>query len=253
VEAGKTDEWRNGIGRLLAPDAKPISAGAARRLQPYLDVIRRENSGGTLETYPGSPLIALRMMRATDMLIANELNPEERALLQVAVGADRRAKAMALDGWVALKSLLPPKERRGIVLIDPPFEEAGEFERIAEGLAQGLRRFATGIYLAWYPIKDLKPVARFHADLAALGAGKLMRVELMIRRANHPEVLNGCGLIVANPPYTLEGELAAILPDLSRRLAVGSGAGYRLGGLDGVLPPSQDAAPAEKRRGRPRR
>jgi 23S rRNA (adenine2030-N6)-methyltransferase len=253
VEAGKTDEWRNGIGRLLAPEAKPIPDGAARRLQPYLDIIRRENSGGALETYPGSPLIALRMMRATDVLIANELNPEERALLQAAVGADRRVKAMALDGWVALKSLLPPKERRGVVLIDPPFEEAGEFERIAEGLAQGLRRFATGVYLAWYPIKAPKPVARFHAGLAALGADKLMRVELMIRRAGDPEVLNGCGLIVANPPYTLEGELTAILPDLSQRLALGSGASYRLGWLDGALPPSRKATPAEKRRGRPRR
>ena len=95
-----------------------------------------------LEVYPGSPAIALRLMRAQDTLIANELHPEEQARLKAAVGADRRAKAMALDAWVALKSLLPPKERRGVVLIDPPFEEAGEFDRMAEGLAQGLQRFA---------------------------------------------------------------------------------------------------------------
>ena len=88
---------------------------------------------------PGSPAIALGLMRAQDTLIANELHPEEQALLKAAVGADRRAKVMALDAWVALKALLPPKERRGIVLIDPPFEEKGELDRMVAGLAQGLR------------------------------------------------------------------------------------------------------------------
>jgi len=219
-----------------------------------LEAVQGENAGATLEVYPGSPTIALRLMRAQDTLIANELHPEERAQLKAAVGADRRAKVMALDAWVALKSLLPPKERRGIVLIDPPFEEAGELDRMVEGLAQGLQRFATGIYLAWYPIKDLKPVARFHASLTALGLPELMRIELLIQRPSDPERLNGCGLIVANPPYTLEGELAAILPDLTRRLAAGgTGARHRLDWIKPAIAGDSGSVPDPKRGVRPRR
>jgi len=231
--AEKTGEWLGGIGRLLGPNARPLPADAGRLLQPYVQAVRAENEGARLEVYPGSPAIALRLMRAQDTLIANELHPEELAHLKAAVGADRRAKVMGLDAWVALKSLLPPKERRGIVLIDPPFEEARELDRMVEGLARGLARFATGVYLAWYPIKDPKPIARFHADLAALGVPGLMRVELLIQRPSDPDRLNGCGLVVVNPPYTLDGELTAILPELSRRLAAGgAGARHRLGRIE---------------------
>ena len=254
AEAGKTGEWQGGIGRLLGPEAKPLPPDVARHLQPYLEAVRRENAGAALEIYPGSPAIALRLMRDQDTLIANELHPEDQVRLKAAVGADRRAKAMALDAWVALKSLLPPKERRGIVLIDPPFEEAGEFDRMIEGLAQGLRRFAGGIYLAWYPIKDPKPIARFHAGLAELGVAELMRIELLIQRPSDPERLNGCGLIVANPPYTLEGELASILPDLSRRLAAGGpGARHRLDWIEPVVSGAGRPEPEPKRGVRPRR
>jgi 23S rRNA (adenine2030-N6)-methyltransferase len=254
AEASKTGEWQGGIGRLLGPDARPLPPDVARHLQPYLEAVRRENAAGVLEVYTGSPAIALRLMRAQDTLIANELHPEERAHLNAVIGGDRRAKVMALDAWVALKSLLPPKERRGIVLIDPPFEEARELERMVEGLAQGLQRFATGIYLAWYPIKDLKSVARFYTGLAAHGLPKLMRIELLIQRPSDPERLNGCGLIVANPPYILEGELAAILPDLSRRLAAsGTGARHRLDWIEPTAASADGPVPEPKRGVRPRR
>jgi 23S rRNA (adenine2030-N6)-methyltransferase len=124
---------------------------------------------------------------------------------------------------------------------------------MVEGLAHGLQRFATGVYLAWYPIKDLKPIARFHAALAALGTPKLLRIELMIQRPSDPDRLNGCGLIVANPPYALEGQLAAILPVLGRRLAAAStGARYRLDWIDPANPAS-GSAPEARRRERPRR
>jgi 23S rRNA (adenine2030-N6)-methyltransferase len=228
VEAGKTGEWRSGIGRLLGPEAASLPQAAAQLLQPYLDCVRKLNSGSEFEAYPGSPLIALSLMRNHDTLIANELHPEEHADLKATVGADRRCKATALDAWVALKALLPPKERRGVILVDPPFEEPRELERMAEGLRQGLQRFATGIYLAWYPIKDPKPVARFHAGLDDLAARELLRIELMIQPASDPERLNGSGVIVANPPYTLARDLAVLLPELSRRLAAGPGGGYRL-------------------------
>jgi 23S rRNA (adenine2030-N6)-methyltransferase len=244
-EAARTGEWRGGIGRLLGPDAQPLPAGVAAHLQPYLDAVRRENAGGGLRIYPGSPVLALALMRGQDRLVANELHPEERASLKSAIGADRRAKLTALDAWIAIKSLLPPRERRGVVLIDPPFEEAGELDRIAAGLAQGLQRFATGIYLAWYPIKDPGPVARFHAGLAGLGVPKLMRVELMVQRPRDPDRLNGCGLVIVNPPHTLEGALTAILPELSRRLAAGeAGASHR---LDWIGTAGSAAAPSAPR------
>ncbi len=253
VEAGKTGEWLGGIARLIGPDAPPLPGDVARRLHPYLDAVGMENAGAGLSVYPGSPAIALRLMRAQDALIANELHPEDRASLRQALGADRRAKVMALDGWVALKSLLPPRERRGVVLIDPPFEEPDELDRMASGLAHGLQRFATGTYLAWYPIKDPKQVARFHTRLAELGDVKLLRAELMIQRPVDPERLSGCGLVIANPPYTLEENMAAILPDLSRRLAaVKAGGSYRLGWLNSALPKAAQGATEAKRRTRSR-
>jgi 23S rRNA (adenine2030-N6)-methyltransferase len=228
LEAAKTGEWQGGIGRLLGADAEPLPAKVAQLMAPYLDTVRAENGGGPLRAYPGSPLIARRLMRTQDTLVANELHSEEREHLQAALGRDRRVKTMALDGWTALKSLLPPKERRGIVLIDPPFEEKGELDRLAQGLAQGLRRFETGVYLAWYPIKDPKPVARFQAALAAAGRSRLLGVQLMLRRPVAPERLNGCGLIVANPPHTLAEELASLLPELTRRLSEGRAASWRI-------------------------
>jgi 23S rRNA (adenine2030-N6)-methyltransferase len=229
TEAGKTGEWLGGIARLIGPGADPLPDDVARRLAPYLDAVRRENGGRGLSVYPGSPAIALALMRRQDILIANELHPEDRAALMRAIGGDRRAKVMGLDAWVAVKSLLPPRERRGVVLIDPPFEASDEFDRLAQGLGHALQRFATGVCLAWYPIKDPKRIARFHARLGELGPLRLMRMELMIQRPTDSERLNGCGLVVANPPYTMEEDMAAVLPHLSRRLAAaGTGAGYRL-------------------------
>ena len=249
AEAGKTGEWLGGIARLIGPDAAPLPPDVAHRLEPYLDAVRRENGSGGLVHYPGSPAIALALMRPQDVLIANELHPEDRAALKAAIGSDHRAKVMGLDAWVALKSLLPPKERRGVVLIDPPFEATDEFERITHGLAQALQRFATGIYLVWYPIKDSKRVARFHARLAEMGSLPLMCVELMIQRPVNTERLNGCGLIVANPPFTLEGDMTVVLPDLGRRLtAVGGGADYRLDWIKPAQPKAPRAAPGMKGR-----
>lgn len=240
-QAAKTGEWQGGIGRFIGPAARPLPAEVASLLAPYLDAVRAENAGEALSVYPGSPLIARRLMRPQDTLVVNELHPEELALLKAAIGRDHRVRLMALDGWVALRSLLPPKERRGIVLIDPPFEEEGELARLAEGLAQGLRRFETGVYLAWYPIKDLKPIRRFHDALAALPATELLRVDLMVRGASAPDRLNGCGLIVANPPYTLQSQLAGILPELTARLAQGPGANHQIDHIS-----AQSRAPARQ-------
>jgi 23S rRNA (adenine2030-N6)-methyltransferase len=192
-------------------------------------------------------------MRAQDTLVANELHTEDLALLKAAIGRERNVKLMGLDGWVALKSLLPPKERRGIVLIDPPFEAEGEFERLTEGLTQGLRRFRSGIYLLWYPIKDPAPVRRWHDALAVLDGPELLLVELMIRGGTAADRLSGCGLVVANPPFALQGELAAILPELTRRLAEDGGARYRLERLtaDRRGAPRRPDAPHRAKRSKP--
>jgi 23S rRNA (adenine2030-N6)-methyltransferase len=244
AEAAKTGEWRQGIGRLIGADAEPLPTDVARAMAPYLHAVRAANAPGELTVYPGSPLIARHLMRASDVLVANELHPEDAAALRVTLGRDRRIKLLALDGWTALKSLLPPKERRGVVLIDPPFEEEDELARMVDGLDQAFRRFRTGVYLAWYPIKDPKPIERFHTDLASRARPELLIVELMIRRATIADRLNGCGLIVANPPYSLATQLATVLPELSRRLAIGPGAGYR---LDRQISP---AAASQERRAR---
>ncbi len=243
-EAAKTGEWRRGIGRLIGADAERLGSDVAQAMAPYLDAVRAANAPGELAVYPGSPLIARHLMRASDVLVANELHPEDAAALRATLGRDRRIKLITLDAWTALKSLLPPKERRGVVLIDPPFEEEDELARMVEGLDQALRRFRTGVYLAWYPIKDRKPIERFHADLASRAWPELLIVELMIRGATIADRLDGCGLIVANPPYSLAAQLATVVPELSRRLAIGPGAGYR---LDRLVSP---AAASQARRSR---
>ena len=126
-----TGEWRQGIARLFGPDAPPLLPEVAELLAPYLDALRAENPDGTLKVYPGSPVLARAMLRAGDALIANELHPEDAATLRALFGKDKACKVLADDGYRALKAALPPKERRGLVLIDPPFEEPGELVRIA--------------------------------------------------------------------------------------------------------------------------
>lgn len=218
VEAGKTGEWQSGIARLIGPRAATLAPEAARLLQPYFSAIAAENGGKALQRYPGSPRLALRLMRAQDRLIANELHPDDAARLKSAIGRDRRARVMTLDAWVALRALLPPKERRGVVLIDPPFEEAGELERIATGLAEALQRFASGTFLVWYPIKDPKAVEKWQRSLAALAASRMFALDFLRRAPRDIEQLNGCGLLVVNAPFTLGEELSVLMPELSRCL-----------------------------------
>lgn len=227
LESEKTGEWRAGIGRLIGAHAKPLSPQASRILAPYLQAVGAPNDGAEFTAYPGSPLIARRLMRSQDHLIANELHPEDCANLRMLFRRDPAAKVLALDGWVAVRSLLPPPERRGVVLIDPPFEAEDEFSRLAQGLAEGLQRFAGGVFIAWYPIKDPKRVRPFLDAVAGIGA-KALHVELMVRARADPDLLNGCGLVVCNPPYVLQGQLEILMPELSRRLAIQTTGSFRL-------------------------
>jgi 23S rRNA (adenine2030-N6)-methyltransferase len=226
--AQKTGEWKSGIGRLLDAD---LPVRVAEILAPYLDVVRQQNPTGKLERYPGSPLIARRLLRRGDRLVANELHPEDRDSLRELFARDPQTKVLDLDGWMALKALLPPKERRGVVLVDPPFEEPGEFRRLAGALREAARRFATGTVLLWYPIKDLRAVSAFRSEALDLGLAKLYSAELSVRAAQDPSLLSGTGLVILNPPFTLPEKLEVLLPFLAERLAQGAGAASRLGWL----------------------
>jgi 23S rRNA (adenine2030-N6)-methyltransferase len=214
-EAAKTEEWRNGIGRLRQAH---LAQAVKTLLAPYLDAVEACNTSGDLTRYPGSPRIALALMRRQDRLIACELEPQAAAALRSNLRGEPRAKALAIDGWTALSAYVPPVERRGLVLIDPPFEQPDEFSKLAQGLAAAHRKWVNGLYLLWYPIKDAAAVAGFARRLARLGIAKMLRVELIVDPAAGDDGLRGCGLIAVNPPWTLHDELAAMLPALAGAL-----------------------------------
>jgi 23S rRNA (adenine2030-N6)-methyltransferase len=211
-EAGKTEEWRHGIDRLMRAELAPP---VRTLLAPYLDAVAALNPADALTTYPGSPALAQAWLRPQDRLIACELEPGAAAALEVALAGDARAKAIAIDGWTALTAYVPPVERRGVVLVDPPFEQPGEFARLAQGLAAAHRKWPSGIYLLWYPIKDTAEVAAFARGLARLGIAKMLRMELILPTAGLDTGLRGSGLIAVNPPWTLHDELKVLLPVLA--------------------------------------
>jgi 23S rRNA (adenine2030-N6)-methyltransferase len=225
--ATRTGEWRDGIGRLI--DATLPDAIRAL-LAPYLAVVAAANAGGGLRRYPGSPLIALGLMRPQDRLVACELEPGAAAALAAQLRRDRRARAVKIDGWIALNAYVPPKERRGLVLIDPPYEDKHEFARLAEAVAAAQRKWATGIFLLWYPIKDRSGPDRLAAALRRSATSKvapgILRAELAWAPDDASGRLNGTGLIVVNPPWRLAEELEQLLPGLLSALgppAVGQG------------------------------
>ncbi len=231
IEATKTAEWQNGIGRLLTA-AAALPEGSAALLGPYLDAVRSLNGDADLKLYPGSPLLARMLMRREDTLIANELHSEDCARLRETMHGKPNTKVMELDAWAALKSLLPPKERRGLILIDPPFEASDEFDRLAKGLEQALARFATGTYLVWYPVKQQRDVTTFLRRVRGFGAKAALNVSLSITRRSDVG-LTETGLVIVNPPYVLESELNIILPALVTALAAGPGAGFTVEPLAG--------------------
>jgi 23S rRNA (adenine2030-N6)-methyltransferase len=216
VEAQKTGEWHDGIGRLL--DAA-IDPKASALLSPYLDAVRACNPQGGLSRYPGSPLIVRHLLRKQDRLSAVELHPDDAERLKARFDGDFQVRVMQLDGWLALGAHLPPKEKRGLVLVDPPFEEPGEFARIVDGLVKAHRRWPGGLYALWYPIKDGDAVAAFRRDLSASGIAKILDIRFEVRAQSPEPRLYGSGMVVVNPPFTLEGELRDLLPALHRLLA----------------------------------
>jgi 23S rRNA (adenine2030-N6)-methyltransferase len=215
-EAERTGEWRDGIARLMRED---LPAPLAAPLAPYLAAVRAQNPDGNLRFYPGSPFITRHMLRAQDRLMVLELHPEDARALRENFAGDIQTRVTELDGWAALGTHLPPKEKRGLVLVDPPFEERGEFARMAGSLQKAHKRWPGGIFAFWYPIKDPKDVAHYIEALKATGIRKILRLELTIRAPSTPPRLHGSGMVIVNPPFVLETELRTILPALAGILA----------------------------------
>jgi 23S rRNA (adenine2030-N6)-methyltransferase len=224
-EALRAQEWRSGVGRVF--DAirtttyrqKVAQADDPQTLlAPYLDIVAALNPGGELRNYPGSPLIALSLMRRQDRLIACECEPRTAASLKTALQGEPRAKILTIDGWMALNANVPPKERRGVVVVDPPYEETADFTRLSAAFAEAHRKWPTGIYLFWYPIKERDAPDALARRFRKLDVPKILRCEIMLSEPRADIGLVGSGLIVVNPPFVLERELQALLPALRNLL-----------------------------------
>jgi 23S rRNA (adenine2030-N6)-methyltransferase len=229
-EARRGGAWLTGIARILQAR---FSEAALPLVKPYLDIVRAFNPPNELKAYPGSPLIARAMLRPQDRLTACELEPSARKQLIEQLKRDAQARVVGLDGWVALPAFVPPNERRGLVLIDPAFEAKDEFERMADGFTAAFQKWPTGSYLLWYPIKNRRAtdgLAQFVAQAAASvkPAGKCLRLEFSVAPQAADATLVSTGLLVVNPPWTLQGELKIILPELVKPLGQGGAGRFRL-------------------------
>lgn len=253
-EAERGGEWQRGIGAVMSAS---FSADIAALLKPYLDIVRAFNphvaaspahnprglrpygasrpaetaaprasidydmpeadESSALAHYPGSPLIARALLRPVDRLVACEIEPRTRAALINALRRDEQARVVDLDGWTALNAFVPPKERRGLVLVDPPFERRDDFDQLASGVAAAYRKWPGGIYMLWYPVKEPARAAMLARTMRAL-TDKMLRVEIEIAASEHGRGLTRAGLLILNPPWTLRAELNVLMPALAQRL-----------------------------------
>ncbi len=214
-------EFENGIDRLWPQRAAwPALAG-------YFAAIERLNPDGDLQFYPGSPFIIRDFLRPQDRAVLLELHPQEVADLKANLGSEAGSIGVHhTDAWRGLKGFVPPKENRGLVLIDPPYEQKDEFERIVEALARALKHWRNGVYLAWYPIKGRRPVEQFYASLRTLGGAAspvISAVEFLTLPLDVEQRLNGSGLVLVNPPWRLLEGLKVTLPPLATYLAGSAG------------------------------
>src|ERR1700749_3528812 len=229
-EAQRTGEFLTGISRVMQAR---FSETVLPLVTPYLDIVRAFNPPAQLTASPGSPLTARAMLRPQDRLTSCEVEPNARKSLIDALRRDSQARVVDLDGWTALPAFVPPKERRGLVLIDPPFEAKDEFERLAAGFAEAFAKWPTGSYLLWYPAKSRRAtdeLARQVAEVAASGVspGKCLRLEFSAAPQAADSTLVSAGLLLVNPPWMLMAELKAILPELEKPLGQGGAGRFRL-------------------------
>jgi 23S rRNA (adenine2030-N6)-methyltransferase len=221
-EAARTGEWQGGVARLDEPFAPEVE----EVLQPYRAVLADVRARRGASVYPGSPAIIREMLRREDRAIFLEMHPEDGELLSERFNEVQNTKVMRLDGWVGLYGLIPPKERRGLVLIDPPYEEPDELARAVPRLARAVEKWPTGIFAFWYPIKNRRETDGFAAALAKAIGREALRLELLVDDPADRTRLNGSGLLVINPPWRLAEEGETLLPALAERLARGRYGGY---------------------------
>ncbi len=230
-EAERGGEWLTGIARILQAR---FSESALPLVTPYLDIVRSFNpAGAQMTAYPGSPLIARALLRPQDRLTACEVEAGARKALIEALRRDTQARVVDLDGWTALPAFVPPKERRGLVLVDPPYEQKDEFERLAAGFAEAHAKWPTGSYLLWYPAKNRRATDELARQVAqatgrARPPGKCLRLEFSVAPQTADSGLTSTGLLVVNPPWTLAAELKTILPELEKPLGQGGAGRFRL-------------------------
>jgi 23S rRNA (adenine2030-N6)-methyltransferase len=227
--ARRGGEWQFGIARVMQARFTPDTYTL---LAPYLDIVRAFNPNGGLSAYPGSPLIARALLRPQDSLVTSELQPDARRRLIGALRHDPQGRVVDLDGWVALTAFVPPKERRGLVLIDPAFEAKDEFSRLASGFAAAYAKWPTGTYLIWYPVKQRRQPEELVRSVSEVLGDRadehMLRIEFSAAPLEAGGPMVSAGLLVINPPWTLAAEMKAILPELQRPLGQGGAGRFRL-------------------------
>ena len=232
-EARQTGEADAGVLHLALADRAGMPAAVGRYLVAVAAYDQKFGSGrGLLRHYPGSPRLIRAGLRAGDRFVACELHPQAALALKREFAGDRAVEVRQADGYQALKALLPPRERRGLVLIDPPFEATDEFERLARVVQQALRRFATGCYVVWYPIKD----AVAGEFISTLAPTKLLTLELRLGEPVEPGKLAACSVAVINPPWMFEEAMHDALPWIAQRLGLGVSATVRGGKANAPAP-----------------
>lgn len=222
--AAKTGEAEAGILRALAfPHPSPV-------LADFLNLVRRlglPDKEGQLTSYPGSPRLARALLRPQDKLLLSDIHPDALSSLERLFRDDRQVRIQSLDAGLALKSQLPPESRRALVLLDPPYEVPDEFRRLLAALKEAHKRFPTGTYAIWYPIKSPEPVRHFHRQLAASGIKPILTAEIHLAPLNNFQ-LNGSGMTIVNPPWKLDTQLGEILPELLAALGAEKSGKIRL-------------------------
>lgn len=209
---GKEGEYQDGIGALWP------ERGQWPMFADYFAAIEKYNGTGKLHRYPGSPLIIREFLRPQDRAVFMELHPEEYAHLKALFDKTKGVQIQHVSAWSGLKGHVPPRENRGLVLIDPPFEKTSEFADITAALRTAAKHWRNGIYMIWYPIKVGHPIPRLHRAVAELGLPALT-AELTTLPTDIPHRLNGSGLVIINPPWQLKETLEQELPLLAQRLA----------------------------------
>ena len=220
-QATRTGEWLEGIARLWqAADLPEATAD-------YFGVLRDLNPDGALRYYPGSPELARQLSREQDRVLLNEKHPQDGQLLKDNMKGDRRVAVHLGEGWHVPRALLPVAEKRALLLIDPPFEQADELQRCVAALDEAIGRMRQTVVAIWYPIKDERQLKRFYQGLEKSSAPKLLRAELFVHAPDDANRLAGSGLAIANAPWGLEDELKQLLPWLAGKLAQSQGS-FRL-------------------------